>query len=148
MHLPAAGVRQDAAYKARKAELEALPAVDYEAVNRAKLEMLRKLYSGAKGKATLSSAEYKAFAQANREWLLPYAVFSVLRDLNGTPEFSTWKELGTYNAKKVQAFADAHASEVGFYGYVQFLLDRQLKEAERLLRHPEEYRNLLQPQKK
>jgi carboxyl-terminal processing protease len=26
--------------------------------------------------------------------------------------------------------------------------DRQLKEAERLLRHPEEYRNLLQPQKK
>ena len=129
VHLPSAGVRQDAAYKARKAELEALPAVDYEAVNSAKLEMLRKLYAGAKGKATMASAEYKAFVQANREWLLPYAVFSVLRDLNGTPEFGTWKELSTYNAKKVQAFADEHASEVGFYGYVQFLLDLQLKEA-------------------
>ncbi len=129
VHLPAAGVRQDAAYKARKAELEALPAVDYEAVNSAKLEMLRKLYKGAKGRDTLASAPYKTFVDANRGWLLPYAVFSVLRDLNGTPEFGTWKQLGTYNAKKVQAFADEHAQEVGFYCYVQFLLDSQLKEA-------------------
>ncbi len=129
VHLPAAGVRQDAAYKAKKAALEALPAVDYEAVNSAKLALLRKLYTGAKGKATLASAPYKAFVEANREWLLPYAVFSVLRDLNGTPEFGSWKELGSYNAKKVQAFAHEHDAEVGFYCYVQFLLDQQLKEA-------------------
>ena len=129
IHLPAAGVRQDAAYKAKKQELEALGAIDYEAVNGAKLELLRKLYNGAKGKATLSSDAYKAFADANAEWLLPYAVFSVLRDIHGTPDFQTWKQLSTYNAKKVQAFADEHAQEVGFYCYLQFLLDRQLREA-------------------
>ena len=129
VHLPDAGVRQDAAYKAKKAELEALGLVDYEAVNSAKLDLLRKLYNGAKGKATLASEAYKSFVDANRDWLLPYAVFSVLRDLNGTPDFQSWKRLSAYNAKKVQAFADENAGEVGFYCYVQFLLDRQLKEA-------------------
>ena len=129
IHLPAAGVRQDAAYKEKKAQLEALPAIDYEAVNGAKLEILRKLYKGAKGKATLESAEYKKFQADNDDWLLPYAVFSVLRDIHGTPEFGKWKQLSTYNAKKVDAFAGEHADEVGFYCYIQFLLDKQLKEA-------------------
>ena len=129
IHLPSAGVRQDAAYKAKKAELEALPTVDYEAVNGAKLEMLRKLYKGAKGKATVQSADYQAFVDENKGWLLSYAVFSVLRDIHGTPEFGQWKQLGTYNAKKVKAFADEHSQEVGFYCYVQFLLDKQLREA-------------------
>ena len=128
IHLPAAGVRQDAAYKAKKAELEALPAVDYEAVNGAKMELLHKLFEGARGKATLQSAEYQAFVEAN-PWLLPYAVFCVLRDLYGTPHFGEWKQLSTYQPKKVQAFADEHRREVDFYCYVQFLLDRQLKDA-------------------
>ena len=87
IHLPAAGVRQDAAYKARKAELEALPAIDYEAVNGTKLALLRKLYAGTKGQQVMASPEYKAFADANKDWLLPYAVFSVLRDQHGSPEF-------------------------------------------------------------
>ena len=129
IHLPAAGVRQDAAYKEKKAQLEALPAIDYEAVNGAKLEILRKLYKGAKGKAVMESADYKKFQADNAEWLLPYAVFSVLRDIHGTPEFGKWKQLSTYNAKKVEAFAAEHADEVGFYCYIQFLLDKQLKEA-------------------
>ncbi len=129
IHLPAAGARQDAAYKARKAELEALPTVDYEAVNEAKLAILRKLYHGARGQAVLASGDYARFVADNREWLLPYAVFSVLRDLYGTPEFGQWKQLSVYHARKVQAFAEEHPDEVGFYCYLQFLLDSQLKEA-------------------
>ena len=129
IHLPAAGVRQDAAYKAKKAELEALPAVDYEAVNSAKIQLLRKLYKGAKGKAVLASPQYKAFLEKNRDWLIPYAVFSVLRDRYGTPDYSLWKQLNTYNAKKVQAFAHENEEPVNFYCYVQFLLDGQLREA-------------------
>ena len=128
IHLPAAGVRQDASYKAMKAQLESLPTVDYEAVNGTKMEMLHKLYEGAKGKAVLASQEYQDFVQAN-SWLVPYAVFCVLRDLNGTPDFSQWKQLGTYQPKKVQAFATEHDKEVGFYCFVQFLLDVQLREA-------------------
>ena len=129
IHLPAAGVRQDAAYKAKKAQLEALPAIDYEAVNGAKLEMLRKLYAGAKGRQVMESDEYKAFADANKDWLLPYAVFSVLRDQHDSPEFEKWGKMATYSAKKTAAFADEHPAEVGFYCYIQFLLDQQLREA-------------------
>jgi 4-alpha-glucanotransferase len=128
VHLPSAGVRQDASYKAMKDHLQSLPTVDYEAVNGAKMELLHKLYEGAKGKAVLASQEYKAFVQAN-PWLIPYAVFCVLRDIYGTPNFGEWKQLSTYQPKKVQAFAQEHQKEVGFYCYVQFLLDAQLKEA-------------------
>ena len=129
IHLPAAGVRQDAAYKAKKAELEALPAIDYEAVNGAKLEMLRKLYAGTRGKQVMVSEEYKAFAEANKDWLMPYAVFSVLRDRHDSPEFEKWGKMATYSAKKAAAFAEENPAEVGFYCYIQFLLDQQLREA-------------------
>jgi len=128
IHLPAAGIRKDAAYKARKAQLEALPAIDYEAVNGAKLELLRRHYDKV-GAQVLQTPEYQAFVQANKEWLLPYAVFSVLRDMHGTPEFGTWGKYATYSAKKAEEVQADHAAEVGFYCYLQFLLDAQLKEA-------------------
>ena len=128
IHLPSAGVRQDASYKAMKAHLESLPSVDYEAVNGAKMELLHKLYESAKGKAVLASQEYQTFVQDN-SWLLPYGVFCVLRDIYGTPDFGQWKQLSTFQPKKVQAFAQQHKEEVDFYCYVQFLLDVQLREA-------------------
>ena len=129
IHLPAAGVCEDEAYKSKKAQLEALPAFDYEAVNQAKLALLKQLYQGEKGKETLASEAYNAFVGANREWLLPYAVFSVLRDMNGTPDFNQWGEWARYSSEKAAAFAAAHSAEVGFYCYLQYLLDTQLKEA-------------------
>lgn len=126
IHLPAAGIRKDAAYKAKQAQLEALPAIDYEAVNAAKLELLRKRYKTQKDTAT---PEYAAFLEENRGWLVPYAVFSVLRDIHGSPEFSQWGKYAVYSPKKVETFEKEHPAEVGFYCYLQFLLDRQLRDA-------------------
>ena len=128
IHLPAAGVRKDAKYKALKAELEALPKVDYEKVNEAKTALLRKVYD-REGEKTMHTQAYVDFVSANAEWLMPYAAFSVLRDLNGTCEFSNWGEYAVYNARKVDAFAAAHAAEVNFYCWEQYLLDVQLREA-------------------
>jgi len=126
IHLPEAGIRKTAAYKAKQAEFEALPQIDYEAVNNAKLDLLRKHYKTQKDTETPA---YEAFVEANKEWLIPYAVFSVLRDINGTPDFSTWGKYSAYSAKKAQAFMAEHPDEVGFYCYLQFILDRQLKDA-------------------
>ena len=131
LHLPSAGVPEDAAYKARKAALEELPALDYEAVNAAKRSFLKQLYQGPVGKKTMSSAPYKAFAEANHEWLLPYAVFSVLRDVSGTPDFSTWGKWAEYSPDKAASFAAENPEKVGYYCFVQYLLDAQLKEAVR-----------------
>ena len=128
LHLPAAGVRKDAKYKALKAELEALPQVDYEKVNEAKTALLKKVYARS-GADVLKTEAYHGFFAANAEWLMPYAVFSVLRDVNGTCDFSAWGEFASYEAQKVDAFAAAHAAEVNFYCWEQFLLDAQLREA-------------------
>ena len=125
LHLPAAGVRKDAKYKALKAELEALPQVDYEKVNEAKTALLRKVYAN-KGQETMQSQAYHDFVAANAEWLMPYAAFSVLRDLNGTCDFSQWGEFAEYRVRKVDAFAAAHVDEVNFYCWEQFLLDADL----------------------
>ena len=128
IHLPAAGVRRDAKYKALKAELEALPKVDYEKVNEAKTALLRKVYE-RDGEKVMHTPEYMAFVTANAEWLMPYAAFSVLRDHNGTCDFSAWGEYAVYNARKVDAYAAGHAAEVNFYCWEQYLLDVQLREA-------------------
>ena len=128
IHLPAAGVRKDAAYKAKKAELEAEAKVDYEKVNNYKDQYLRKVYA-SKGKEALESEPFKKFMEANAEWLVPYAAFNVLRDVTGTPDFHEWKEYATYSKSKIDAFVKEHASETGFYCWEQYLLDAQLKDA-------------------
>ena len=128
INLPAAGLRRDAAYKARKQELEAQAKVDYEKVNNYKDEYLRKLFA-SKGAAVMESPEFKAFMAANREWLLPFAAFNVLRDVTGTPDFHQWKEYAEYDKAKIDAFIKKHKKEADFYCYEQFLLDAQLKDA-------------------
>ena len=128
LHLPALGIRADKAYKALKEELNALDKVDYEKVNEAKEKYIRKAFE-KNGAAVLESAGYKAFAQENAYWLLPYAAYCVLRDINGTADFSKWKGFAKFGQKKVDAFIQEHKSEIDYYSYVQFQLDAQLKEA-------------------
>ena len=128
VHLPAAGLRKDAAYKARKQELEAEAKVDYEKVNKYKDEYLHKLFD-SKGAAVMESDAFKAFMAANSEWLLPFAAFNVLRDVTGTPDFHQWKEYAEYDKAKIDAFIKKHKKDVDFYCYEQYLLDAQLKDA-------------------
>ena len=126
IHLPAAGIRRTPAYKALQEELNSLPQVDYERVNSEKLRLLRKAYAKT---TDLESAEYKEFVDKNADWLLPYAAYCILRDLNGTADFSQWGANAVYTKRKADAVRSAHAAEAGFWCWVQFLLDKQLKEA-------------------
>ena len=128
LNLPAAGVRQTAAYKQLQAELNALPQVDYVRVNAEKTRLLKGVYEGATGRKVLESADYQAFCKANEDWLLPYAVFCALRDEFGTPDFSQWGKWATYSPAKAKAYRAAHPEEVGFACFLQYHLDKQLKE--------------------
>ena len=127
LHLPAAGVKVDEEYKALQAELNALEQIDYERVNNAKLELLHKAFDKTFKKLSATKG-YQAFVENNAHWLLPYAAFCVLRDINGTPDFSQWKGYAKYNKKKVAAFCDEHKAEVDFWCFVQYHLDLQLSE--------------------
>ena len=127
LNLPAAGVKVDEEFKALQAELNALENIDYERVNNTKLELLHKAFDKTFKKLSATKG-YQAFVEKNAHWLLPYAAFCVLRDLNGTPDFSQWKGYAKYNKKKVAAFCEEHKAEVDFWCFVQYHLDIQLSE--------------------
>ncbi|MBQ8422071.1 MAG: 4-alpha-glucanotransferase [Bacteroidales bacterium] len=127
LNLPAVGVKEDEEYKALQAELNALEQIDYERVNNAKTELLRKAFTKTFKKLS-TKASYKGFIEKNSHWLLPYAAFCVLRDMNGTPDFSKWKGYAKYSRKKVAAFCEEHREDIDFWCFVQYHLDLQLSE--------------------
>ena len=111
----------------RRLELNALPAVDYEGVDAAKWEYLRLIYE-QEGERTFRSPAYRRFYAANRDWLLPYAAYSYLRDKYGEPNFRLWPTHSVYQADEIDELlrpADIrHAA--GLYLYIQYQLHRQL----------------------
>ena len=127
LNLPAAGVKVDDEYKALQSELNALDQIDYEKVNNNKIALLRKAFAKTFKKLSATKA-YQIFIEKNASWLLPYAAFCVLRDMNGTPDFSKWKGYAKYNRKKVEAFCAENQNDIDFWCFVQFHLDKQLSE--------------------
>ncbi len=113
-------------YAARAAELNTLSAVDYEQVVALKGEFLRDIYVLC-GDKVLKSAEYKKFYADSKEWLLPYMAYCTLRDQYSTTDFHLWGKFSTYDEAKIERFAKKNFAEVGYYGFVQYLLDKQLR---------------------
>ena len=109
-------------------ELNALPEVDYERVNAAKHEYLRLLYA-EQGAADLASAEYRDFFDKNAAWLKPYAVYCVLRDRLHTADFRRWGRYAEADAQKIDNFIKRNREAVGYWFFLQYHLDRQLREA-------------------
>jgi 4-alpha-glucanotransferase len=107
--------------------LNALDAVDYEAVTAAKLNFLKQIFPSQKA-ATLRAREFKKFFAANEHWLAPYAAFCFLRDKFGTADFSRWPEHGQFSAGEVAALAEDN-DEIAFHYFLQYHLHRQLKNA-------------------
>ena len=114
------------AYKRRRGELNSFGYSDYMAVDRVKNEYVDEMYAQS-GSQTLSSPDYRRFADENGWWLRPYAVFCVLRDRFHTACFAEWKEFSEYDTKAVEAFCEK-TPEVRKIFYVQYHLWRQLKQ--------------------
>lgn len=111
--------------------LNALGAVDYESVLKAKLALLRKLYA-AQHQKTFRTRAYRKFFSENKQWLEPYALFCHLRDEYGTADFNQWPAFRHYDAGAIAALSEQEpsaASALGFYYFVQFHLHVQLREA-------------------
>ena len=117
--------------EAEGARLNALPQIDYEGVNAFKSKYLQKVYL-QEGKKIMKSAEFKAFFQETQNWLVPYAQYSWLRDLNGTADFTKGKDHNTWDEAERKTLEDPRSKEyqeVAFYYFVQFVLSTQMKEA-------------------
>lgn len=124
------GPERRAYYSAKKKEFNAKSFSDYQNVMNVKWEYLREIYPEQAAR-TFKSVDYLAFFEKNRSWLVPYAVFSFLRDKNKTPDFRKWEMYNTYHAAEIDALAapeSEHYEEIAFFFYIQYHLDKQLVE--------------------
>ena len=125
INLPAAGVAADNEYRKMQQELNSLAEVDYERVVREKERLLRQAFAETFSE-TEALDEYTDFISGNRDWLIPYAVYCVLRDMHGTSDFSQWGEYSVYSSRMAEEFIHKEKEAVDFHCFVQFHLNRQL----------------------
>ena len=117
--------------KKKQKQLNDLKTLDYVEVLQLKLSALKELYEVTK-EDFKNDINYFEFFDLNRNWLVPYAIFSFLRDKYKTPDFLKWKKHKTYNESEVQRLASPaqkHYDQVVFFYFVQYHLHLQLKEA-------------------
>ena len=130
--LPAIADKAEAKkYEALRIKLNALSQIDYEAVNNAKTEYLKIIFE-QEGKRIMASAEYKAFFEESQSWLVPYGHYCMLRDKNGTADFTKWEGNETWNEDDREKLTNPRTAlykEVAFYYFVQFFLSSQMKAA-------------------
>ena len=117
-------------FQAKKQELNAQTFSDYQNVMNAKWEFFKIIYP-QESPAVFASDDYKLFFETNKEWLVPYAAFSYLRDLNETPSFGNWKEFSVYNKAEIDTLSSPdlpHYNEIAIYYFLQYHLHKQLVE--------------------
>ena len=95
-------------FEALRQELNALPQIDYERVNEAKIAYLQAIFK-QEGTRIMRAKAYKQFFEHNKEWLVPYADFCVERD----------ESLGSKEAPLNSSF----------WIFVQYVLDTQMRAA-------------------
>ena len=123
-------------FEALRQQLNALPQIDYEQVNNAKITYLRLLFA-QEGSKVLSSKDFKEFLEEAGQWLVPYAQYCVLRDKYGTACFEQWPDHNTWNEADRAALLNTRSSqyrEASFWYYVQFVLHTQLLDAHQYAR--------------
>ena len=117
-------------FRSKKAEFNGKNFSDYQNVLTTKWEFFKILYP-QESPVVFASDDYKSFFETNKEWLVPYAAFSYLRDLNGSPEFSKWADFNTYNRQEIEELSSpdtSHYHEIAFYYFLQYHLHKQLIE--------------------
>ncbi len=118
-------------YRKKKESLNSLPEVDYESVVKIKLNLLEEFYPLLK-EEIFASEDYTIFFNDNKYWLIPYAVFSFLRDKYGTADTSKWKGHALYDKKAIAKFSapsQKHYDKIAIHYFTQYHLHKQLKEA-------------------
>jgi 4-alpha-glucanotransferase len=76
---------RQAFYQAKQKEINRLSTVDYETVDRLKWDFFREIFQ-QEGHEVLTSQEFTAFFEENKDWLIPYAAFSASRDRYPAPD--------------------------------------------------------------
>ena len=115
-------------FEEKRKELNALPQIDYEAVNSCKRSYIAAVYAQEE-KKILADKDFQAFVESNKFWLESYAAFRYLTSKYGTCDFSEWGEFSEYNKEAVDKLCSPtgeNYSEIAIYYYTQYILHNQL----------------------
>ena len=105
--------------------------VDYPEVLRHKSRYYKLIFD-QDGEKLFKSNEFKQFFKANKEWLVPYAAFVYLRDKMKSPDFRNWGEFSQYDPSRIEQLCSPESEvweDIAVHYYIQYHLDKQLKEA-------------------
>lgn len=125
------GAKFMAEYEAVRNMLNNSPDVDYNQVITKKLAYCRAIFESSFDDV-VNLADFQKFIKANMDWLMPYAAFSLLRDINQTGDYHRWQKYSVYSAKAIAKFfqpSHLYYRSAMFWCYMQFALDKQLREA-------------------
>ena len=90
---------------------------------RKQTEMLKTAYSRFK---TSPPEDYADFLSESGFWLDDYALFSVIAESEGTPDFTKWKDtLSRRESAALDRYRKEHADSMDFIKFVQYEADRQ-----------------------
>jgi 4-alpha-glucanotransferase len=115
----------------KKKSLNELEGVDYEVVMELKWDALTILFELMKDKV-FKEPLYNDFFNENKDWLVPYAAYSYLRDKFGSPDSSTWGDYAEYNEKSIQKLCSPTSKQydrIAIHFFIQYHLHLQLKDA-------------------
>lgn len=115
-------------FEALRVELNSLSQIDYERVSKVKGDYLKAVFE-QEGGTVMESREFKDFFAEASSWLVPYAQYSLLRDESGTAEFAKWDGHKTWDEgsrKELSTPTTKAYKKVGFYYFVQFILNKQM----------------------
>ncbi len=113
--------------KQKVEELNKQTKVPYEEMMQAKGLFIQEIFK-KHAAAFLEDQDFIHFFKANKEWLEPYAAFCVLRDENGTADFSKWKQHSHYKKQSITHFVKENPKAQLHY-FIQYHLHKQLTEA-------------------
>jgi 4-alpha-glucanotransferase len=112
-------------------QLNVLPDLDYETVMLTKTEAVKELFDAEK-EGFLKDPDFKEFFEQNKSWLVPYAAFSYLKELNGSADSRKWKTYGKYTKLSIDRLTSPQSKQydqIAYYYFVQFHLYRQLRKS-------------------
>ncbi len=118
-------------FRKKQKLLNALTDLDYEEVMKYKLSAICELYQLQKDQV-FNSPDYLQFFEGNKDWLVPYAAFSYLRDKYQSADFTTWKSYAAYDAAQAEKLcspSQKHFDQIGKHFFTQYHLHLQLQEA-------------------
>ncbi len=101
------------------------PHLDYAKTYWSKMELLRMIFL-IRGEKDLSTKAFEQFFKKNEDHLKAYAAFSLLKELHKTGDFRKWGKFAKYSELLVNEVCEKN--DVEFFYFVQFHLDKQLKE--------------------